>query len=68
MQVLHTHWLTARSPGEEGGLFVWAETAVAPQPKRDRRKKAAQYHSFTLEQGKLAAVIRKVDLLPHTPI
>ena len=59
MQVLHTHWLLPRSPGDEGGLFVWAETAEAPQSKRDRRKKSAQLHSFTLSHGELAALIRR---------
>jgi len=61
MQVLHTHWLLPRSPGDEGGLFVWAETAVAPQPKRDRRNKAAQAHSFTLDHGHLAALMRQAN-------
>ncbi len=59
MQVLHTHWLMPRSPGDEGGLFVWAETAVALQPKRDRRKKSAQPHSFTLNHDPLAVLIRQ---------
>jgi SNF2 family DNA or RNA helicase len=59
MQVLHTHWLLPRSSGNEGGLFVWAETAKTPQSKRDRRKKSAQPHSFTLNHGELAPVIRR---------
>ncbi len=59
MQVLHIHWLLPRSPGDKGGLFVWAETAMAPQPKRDRRKKTAQAHPFTSNHGDLAALIRR---------
>ncbi|MFQ5421602.1 MAG: SNF2 helicase-associated domain-containing protein, partial [Anaerolineae bacterium] len=72
MQVLHTHWLMPRSPGDEGGLFVWAETAVASQPKRDRRKKSAQSHSFTLNHDPLAALVHRVipwykrTFSPHT--
>ncbi|UCC51985.1 MAG: SNF2 helicase-associated domain-containing protein, partial [Anaerolineaceae bacterium] len=60
MQVLHTHWLMGRSPGDESGLFVWAETAESPSPKRDRRKKSARPHSFTLNHGALAALMRSV--------
>lgn len=60
MQILHTRWLLPRSPADEGGLYVWAETAVAPPPKRDRRKKSAQPHSFTLNHDALVTLIRQV--------
>ncbi len=71
MQVLHTHWLTPRSPGDEGKLFVWAETSDAPQSKRDRRKKSAQPHPFALSGNALTALARrtitwhKVKLVTH---
>ncbi|MBK7177269.1 MAG: hypothetical protein IPH82_08785 [Chloroflexi bacterium] len=39
MQVLHLHWLTPTTPGENGRAFFWLETAVAPQPTRNRRKR-----------------------------
>ena len=64
MQVLHTHWQMPRSPGDEAGLFVWAETAIAPQPKRDRRKKTAQLHPFLQERSQLERLARTV--LPAT--
>jgi len=70
MQVLHPHWLMPTSPNDEGGLFLWGETAVSPQPKRDRRKKAAQRHSFALKQGELPAIVRQViawDKRPFAP-
>ncbi len=60
MQVLHTHWLMPRSPSVEGGLFVWAETSARPQPKRDRRKKATQLHSFALDYNGLVDLIRSI--------
>ncbi len=72
MQVLHTLWLIPRSPGDEGSLFVWAETAVAPQPKHDRRKKSAQKHPFTLSSSALTSLVRRtitwrnVKPGPHT--
>ncbi len=58
MQVLHTHWLLPRSSGDEAGLFIWAETAIAPQPKRDRRKKAAQLHPFLQARSDLEKLLR----------
>ncbi|VAW31446.1 hypothetical protein MNBD_CHLOROFLEXI01-3977, partial [hydrothermal vent metagenome] len=61
MDVLHTHWLMPRSPNDEGGLFVWAETAVSHQPSRDRRKKSAQPHPFTLTQVPLTALVRQIN-------
>ncbi|MCP4420120.1 MAG: hypothetical protein GY805_26240, partial [Chloroflexi bacterium] len=60
MQVLHTHWLMPRSPNDEGGLFVWAETAVSHQLNRDRRKKSAQPHSFTLTYAPLMTLVRRI--------
>ncbi|MCP5098297.1 MAG: DEAD/DEAH box helicase [Chloroflexi bacterium] len=60
MQVLHTHWLMPRSPSDEGGMFVWAETAVSTQPKRDRRKKSAQPHLFNLAHDPLATLVRQI--------
>ena len=46
-----------RSSGDEAGLFIWAETATALQPKRDRRKTAAQPHPFLLRQTALERVV-----------
>ncbi len=60
MQVLHTHWLMPRSPGKEGGLFVWVETSACPQPKRDRRKKTTQLHSFALDYNGLVDFMRSI--------
>ncbi len=66
MDVLHLHWLIPTRQRSSGGFLLWAETAAAPQPSRDRRKKRAQPHPF-------AAGARHVgDLLaalgwPHRP-
>ncbi len=49
MYVLHFHWLIPAQAGSKGGVFVWAETAAAAQPSRDRRKKTAQPHPFAAD-------------------
>jgi SNF2 family DNA or RNA helicase len=53
MGVLHLHWLTPTRQRRGGGLLLWAETAAAPQPTRDRRKKAVQPHPFAAGTGGL---------------
>jgi SNF2 family DNA or RNA helicase len=60
MQVLHTHWIMPRVLGDEGRLFIWAETSAVPQPKRDRRKKAAQPHPFTADTDDLVAWLQGI--------
>jgi SNF2 family DNA or RNA helicase len=60
MQVLHAHWIVPRSRGDEGRLFIWAETSAVPQPKRDRRRKAAQPHPFTVDPGDLATRLQGI--------
>ena len=66
MNVLHTHWLMPRSPSEQGGLFIWGETAVSPQLKRDRRQKTAQPHSFMLDDIVLENLIRQIISEPNS--
>ena len=60
MQVLHHHWLAPRKTGDTAGLFIWAETAAAPQPTRDRRKKSAEPHPFLSPVEYLAMMIHRV--------
>lgn len=60
MHVLHHHWLTPRQPDHPAGLFIWAETADASQPSRDRRKKGKQPHPFLSQVEYLAIVIHRV--------
>jgi SNF2 family DNA or RNA helicase len=60
MQVLHHHWLAPHTERQSPGLFIWAETAAAPQPARDRRKKSVQPHPFLTPVEYLAIVIHQV--------
>ncbi|HEX6386658.1 MAG TPA: DEAD/DEAH box helicase, partial [Anaerolineae bacterium] len=60
MQLLHTHWLAPRQPDDVTGLFLWAETASAGQPERDRRKKSAQPHPFAASTEELKNLLAPV--------
>lgn len=62
MQVIHLYWHVAEKPGEESGFFLWSETAVSSQPKRDRRKKAVQPHAYLGKRRELDAFVKR--LLP----
>jgi SNF2 family DNA or RNA helicase len=44
----------------DGGLFLWAETADAPQPSRDRRKKSAQPHPFCAGTRELRELLEQI--------
>ncbi|MGB5058779.1 MAG: DEAD/DEAH box helicase [Candidatus Promineifilaceae bacterium] len=68
MQVLHLHWLTPTTPGENGRAFFWLETAVAPQPTRNRRKKTAQPHPFAADRDGLKALLTAVRLPGKLPV
>ncbi len=60
MQVLHCHWQMPKKNGQTGGLFLWAETADSPQPKRDGRKRAAQPHLFCTGTRQLREVFEQL--------
>lgn len=60
MQVLHCHWQLPKKSGQEGGLFLWAETADLPQPSRDGRKKTAQPHPFCTGTRQLREVFEQL--------
>jgi SNF2 family DNA or RNA helicase len=68
MRILHLHWLTPTAPGENGRALFWLETAVARQPNRDRRKKAAQPHPFAVAQDGLRDLLTAVRLPGKMPI
>ena len=57
MHILHLHWLTPTNPDQNGRLFLWSETAVSPQPSRDRRKKSAQPHPFVVGSTDLHSLL-----------
>lgn len=67
MDVLHLHWLTPTGQRSSAGLFLWAETAAAPQPSRDRRKKRVQAHPFAAGAGQLHDLLALCGWRHHLP-
>jgi SNF2 family DNA or RNA helicase len=67
MDVLHLHWLTPTGQRSSAGLFVWAETAAAPQPSRDRRKKSVQLHPFASGAEQLHDLLATPGWRPSLP-
>ncbi|HUM69907.1 MAG TPA: hypothetical protein PLK31_13800, partial [Chloroflexota bacterium] len=68
MQVLHLHWLTPAQAGQHGRFLFWAETAVATQPSRDRRKKAAQPHPFAAGTSELRRLLKEIGWAGKLPV
>ncbi|MFZ1395328.1 MAG: hypothetical protein WAS33_00425, partial [Candidatus Promineifilaceae bacterium] len=68
MQVLHLHWLTPTQPGQHGRFFLWAETAVANQPSRNRRKKSAQPHPFASDSSELRSLLKAIGWAGKLPV
>jgi hypothetical protein len=60
MIILHSHWQPPITSTDQGGLCLWAETADAPQPPRQRgrlaREPKAKVHPFCLGQDALCAL------------
>ncbi|MEZ4589866.1 MAG: DEAD/DEAH box helicase [Chloroflexota bacterium] len=68
MQVLHLHWLTPTQSGQHGRFFLWAETAVSPQPNRNRRKKSAQPHPFASDSSELRSLLKAIGWAGKLPV
>lgn len=68
MQILHLHWLTPTTPEENGRCLFWLETAAAPQPSRNRRKKVAQPHPFAVAKEGLRDLLTAVRLRGKLPV
>ena len=60
MYVFHLHWLTPTRRDNGAGFLLWSETATAPQPSRDRRKKSAQPHPFAAGTGDLRGLLADI--------
>lgn len=68
MYVLHLHWHTPTQPGETGRFLLWTESALAPQPSRNRRKKSTQPHPFIANSDELRQLLTTIRLRGKLPI
>ncbi|MEI2612287.1 MAG: hypothetical protein V9G20_26920 [Candidatus Promineifilaceae bacterium] len=68
MYVLHLHWHTPTQPGETGHFLLWMESALAPQPSRNRRLKSSQPHPFAANKDELRQLLTDIRLRGKLPV